>query len=98
MKDHIIETCCTMYHTPSGVIEVPNPSVKITEKSHLAPLWLVFPDHIINTKHIIDIRRIDNNNIEFVTIKGHFTVHVTDIDITWRALQKAFAEGVSDAE
>jgi hypothetical protein len=88
-----IETCSTIYHTSSGDIEIPN-EVKATAKSRVAPLWLVFPEHIINTQHIIDMRLYDNH-IEFITIKGHFSVTVTDIKTTWGALQKVFAEGVN---
>ena len=95
--DNILETCSTIYHTPSGDMEIPDPGVTITEKSNLAPLWLIFPEQIINTKHIIYMKYY-KNGVEIHTINNHFFVKVSDADITWHALQKAFAEGVSDVE
>lgn len=99
MKENFIETCSTIYHTPSGDIEVPDPGVETTYKSNLAPLWLVFPKSIINTKHITEIEPdYENKKIIIYVRDGFFKIPVSDVDVTWSALQKAFAEGVSNAK
>lgn len=98
MKEEFFETCSTIYHTTSGDIEIPDPEIKATYKSHIAPLWLVFPNNIINTKHIIEMHpEYSQKEIIFLTRdKKQLIVPVTDIEMTWSALQKVFTEGVSD--
>jgi hypothetical protein len=92
----------TVFHTPHGDLEVPGetieieaPSVKATYKSNLAPLWLVFPEHIFNTSKITAIRK-GVKSVVITSEEREWTVHVNDVETTWSALQKAFAEGVSD--
>ena len=97
MKENFIETCSTIYHTSSGDIEIPDPEVETTYKSNLAPLWLVFPKNIINTKHITGMEPDYGKKAITIYIRGgYFNIPVTNVDVTWSALQKAFAEGVSN--
>ena len=99
----------TIFHTPCGDIELPGTipeqghakitkpeELKATYKSNIAPLWLVFPGHIFNTHNITAIIRLaDSVQVNFNCDEYH-RVPVTDTDKTWTALQKAFADGVSN--
>jgi hypothetical protein len=91
----------TIFHTPVGDLEVPGPSIPIPEvratfKSNIAPLWLVFPKLIVNTQRITGIRKAEDGLRIFTSDGKKFDVVVTDLEKTWAALQKVFAEGVSD--
>jgi len=90
-----IETCSTIYHTSSGDIEIPN-EVQATAKSRVAPLWLVFPDHIINTQRIVGIEKEGKQNIFISTTKRDYIIKVSDQQATWKSLQNVFANGVTD--
>lgn len=100
--DDLIESS-TIFHTPVGDLEVQAPPIKIqreevkaTIESHLAPLWLIFPTSIFNTQNITSIHK-GENYIGVCSKDGkEFRVKVTDLDKTWAALQKVFAEGVSN--
>jgi hypothetical protein len=87
----------TVYHTPHGDLEIKNPTedVVITQESHLAPLWLVFPDHIFNTQNIIWMNKDPDGICICMSSGKEITIQVKDIEKTWNALQKAFAEGVA---
>jgi hypothetical protein len=85
-----IETS-TIYHTPSGDIEVPSPPITIpdvlaTYESNLAPQYLVFPNHIFNMRHVY---RVSLHNPEVPTLGQSIVV-----EKTWKALQQVFADGI----
>lgn len=92
-----IETS-TIYHTLSGDIEVPSPSINIpdvqaTYESNLAPQYLVFPDHVFNVRHVYRMT-LKDSTIIIATPEGEHIITGDNIETTWKALQKAFAEGV----
>ena len=97
----MIETS-TVFHTPVGDLEVPAPpipateEVKATYKSNLAPMWLIFPKHIINTQRIVCIRKAIDGLRIFTSDGQSFNIIVTDLEKTWNSLQKVFADGVSE--
>jgi hypothetical protein len=92
----------TVFHTPSGDVVVPGEPMEFpkdmiaTRDSNLAPLWLVFPNHIFNTHQINFIERDDIlPAIVIGTTNGNVsTITVEDLDKTWNALQKVFTEGL----
>lgn len=94
-----IETS-TVYFTDKGEVEVPGPSIPIpknlrmTSKTHLAPLWLVFPNHIFNTHNIASLAKSDNSVIITSTDGKTYNILVSDINKTWESLQQVFAEGL----
>lgn len=95
----MLTTASTIYHTPSGNIEVKNsapPADMATFESAFAPKWLVFPDYIFNTTHIVSITK--NNAFIFITVdypsQCTYNIEVKNVNETWKALQEAFANGV----
>ena len=88
----------TIYFTPSGEVEVRGPNVAVemqaTARSNVAPLWLVFPNHIINARNITALKRIAGE-LRIDTYSGNeYRIFVNDLDKTWLSLQKVFAEGL----
>ena len=88
----------TIYHTPHGDVVIPDPprEVKATFKSNLAPLWLIFPKHIINTQRIVCIRKAEDGLRVFTSDGESLDIVVSDLENTWSSLQKVFADGVSE--
>ena len=90
----------TTYFTSAGPIEVPGPDIPIpdlqaTRNSNLAPLWLVFPDIIVNTRRITSLE-LKEGYIRIGFGNGYSRdVYTTDLDKTWKALQTVFTEGLS---
>ena len=90
----------TIFFTPSGEVEVRGPDVSVemqaTARSNVAPLWLVFPEHIINTSNITAILRIGGGIHINTRDEKEYRIFPVNMDKTWSALQKVFAEGVPD--
>lgn len=88
----------TIYYTPSGPVEVPEGTTQMPvqmppiEPIKMAPQWLVFPKHIVNTNNVTAIVKEDND-ILFHCQAGAFKVQVADLDKTWTALQDVFEMG-----
>lgn len=91
----------TVYLINNSAIEVPDAphSVNyniVNSESRFAPKWLVFPKCIINTNNVSTI--IPTVSSIVVTTMDNRTIQlpVTNAELTWNALQKAFADGVKD--
>lgn len=66
---------------------------------HQVPMWIVFPDHIVNTNNISYITRsrgLDKDVIEVELLERHnrvsntLTIPVPDINKTWNGLCEIF--------
>lgn len=95
----MLTTASTIFHTPSGDIEIKNniPQQDIaTFESAFAPKWLVFPELIVNSMHIVSLTK--NTEFIFITVDNPqektYNIKVKNINETWKALQEAFANGV----
>ena len=94
----MLTTASTIFHTPSGDIEVPSPPAGnlATFESNFAPRWLVFPNYIINTNRIESIKTGSNNDIVIAMESGnYYSIPVSKAQETFKALQDAFANGVT---
>jgi hypothetical protein len=96
-----MQTESTTYHTPVGDIEIKNTckdDMYATGDSHLAPLWLVFAKHIVNTQNI-EVIVHDETVITIITKSGGVhRIAVSNIENTWKSLQKVFADGVTSTQ
>ncbi|MEN6622918.1 MAG: hypothetical protein ABFD50_15390 [Smithella sp.] len=69
--------------------------MQATIESNIAPLWLVFPEAIINTQNITSVERYENRVLIYLKDMRMVTITPSDIEKTWSALQKVFSEGAS---
>ena len=86
--------------TKCQYIPVPQQELIATRESNLAPLWLIFPNDIINTariKRMTISNRItpsDGSLIIYMDDQTECAIPVKDPVTTWKALQTVFAEGL----
>lgn len=87
----------TTYYTPTGEVELPDApegarSGEVLNNAHeFPPSWLVFPEAIINTSHVIIISFDEQDSQIFITtVKEKYRIVVKDVNKTWHALQHVF--------
>jgi len=86
-------TYCLKCHFP----RMPGQETELTatRESNFAPLWLIFPNDIINTARITRITNDDHMIIIYMDDRSKTEIPVKDLNTTWKALQTVFAEGVA---
>lgn len=97
MAKHIHIPGETIYYTPSGEVVVPDSfEVEHPEFPPIPPMWLVFPNNIINLQHVLHIEYVEKyEKVQFYFVNGT----VKEIKRTpeaWRFIQNLFG-GNKDA-
>ena len=85
----------TVYQTPEGEIEIPSEDIEMEiQLAKSAPQWMVTPLRIINTRKVKYFQKNSPNEVYVQFDSGYLTIETKNLDQTWSAIQKAFAEGI----